>query len=154
MRFLVLLAFVLVGLTSTGCGAGSDEPPTNALPPSAEPGVAPRPEARPDSIRSGFTVRGLYLGAVYDSAAAAVSHEAIPGFMGAMRMQLRVGDRTELRGLREGDKISFRLADPDGTGFYMTDIRALPPETPLVLADTQAEAVPDEASVSDSSGAQ
>jgi len=82
-----------------------------------------------------YTVRGLYLGTAFDSAAAVVSHEAIPGFMDAMRMQLRVRDRTELRGLRAGDKIRFILAD-DGSGFAMRAVDKLPPDTPLDLADT------------------
>lgn len=142
-RRLVLAALLVVGV---GCADPSPES-AEALPPSAEPGVAPRPEARPDSIPSGFTVRGVYLGAVHDSAAAAVSHEAISGFMGAMRMQIRVADRAELRGLRAGDKIRFRLADPDGNGYRMDAIEPLPPETPLVLADTAEAAVPEEESL-------
>ena len=152
MRCFALTLCLFAGFYGAGCSDGS-EGSAAELPPSAEPGIAPRSEARPDSIPSGFIVRGLYLGAVYDSAAATVSHESIPGFMGAMRMQIRVADRAELRGLREGDKIRFRLADPDGTGYRMADIETLPPDTPLVLAATGADAVPDEASISDSSGA-
>lgn len=82
-----------------------------------------------------YTLRGLYLGSAFDSAAAVVSHEAIPGVMDAMRMQLRVRDRAEVRGLRAGDKIRFTLTD-DGRGFAMSDIAKLPPDTPLDLTDT------------------
>ena len=110
-RFLLLGTVLTVGLLA----ACADEP---------EPAAA-----------DAYAVRGLYLGAAFDSAAAVVSHEAIPGFMDAMRMQLRVRDRAELRGLRAGDKIRFTLAD-DGSGYTIGDIATLPPDTPLALADT------------------
>ena len=98
-----------------------------------------------------FDVRGVYLGVAFDSAAAVISHEAIPGFMGAMRMQLRVADRAELRALREGDKIRFRLSDA-GNGYVVSGIAPLPPDTPLELADYGAAGVPPEASLPDTTG--
>lgn len=133
-----LLLFALL-LAASGC----TEPTAPPQPTPLEAGTAS--DARPDSIPPGFPVRGVYLGVLYDSAAAVVNHEAIPGVMNAMRMPIRVADRAELRGLREGDKIHFRLADLDGHGFRMSEIEPLPPETPLVLADPAA--VPDEVSV-------
>jgi Cu/Ag efflux protein CusF len=95
-------------------------------------GCADAPE--PDITPSGVTVRGLYLGPAYDSAAAVVSHEAIPGVMEAMRMPLRVADRAELYALRAGDKIEFTLTDGEG-GYRMRQVTKLPPDTPLNLAD-------------------
>lgn len=127
-------ALALCAVLLTGCAE-----------PSGDRAAVPPPEA--DSLAADFIVRGVYHGALFDSAAAAVDHEAIPGFMGAMRMQLRVADPAELRGLREGDKIRFRLAAPDGGGLRMSEIEPLPPETPLVLADVGPEAVPPEASL-------
>ena len=109
-------ALFLVGLACAGLLAGCAEDP--------EPAATET-----------YTVRGLYLGTAFDSAAVVVSHEAIPGVMDAMRMQLRVRDRAELRGLRAGDKIRFTLAD-DGSGFAMHALDQLPPDTPLDLADT------------------
>lgn len=117
----------------------------------AEPAEPPAPtrndageDARPDTIPAGFLVRGVYRGMVYDSAAAIVDHEAISGVMPAMRMPIRVEDRDLLRSLRDGDKIRFRLNDPDGTGYVMTDVEPLPPETELLLADPDSVAVPEE----------
>lgn len=92
-------------------------------------------EAPEPAAPEAYTVRGLYLGTAFDSAAVVVSHEAIPGVMEAMRMRLRVRDRAELRGLRAGDKIRFTLAD-DGSGYAIEAIVKLPPDTPLALADT------------------
>ena len=142
LRLLVLLS---LGLVLAACTDAAEPPP------SIEPGTAP--VAGPDTIANAFDVRGVYLGAVFDSAAAVISHEAIPGFMGAMRMELRVADRAELRGLRDGDKIRFRLSDPEGDGYTVSRIAPLPPDTPLALADFGADGVPPEASLPDTVGA-
>lgn len=148
-----LLLALVPCLLLAACADGDDGDDLDATPPpSVEPGTAP--VAGPDAIPNPVTTRGLYLGVVFDSAAAVISHEEIPGFMGAMRMQLRVADRSELRGLREGDKIRFRLSDPAGNGYEVSEIEKLPPDTPLELADYGADGVPPEASIPlpDSSG--
>ncbi len=132
MRLLSLLP--LVCLLAAGC---------SERPGSAEPG---QDADLPGDPSASFTVRGLYLGAAYGGAAAVVSHEAIPGFMDAMRMPIRVADPAELAGLSEGDKIQFRLAD-EGSGYRIHRIERLPPETALELADYGPSAVPPEASV-------
>lgn len=136
MTFRSLLPLVLLAGALAGC-AEPAEPPTTPAP------DAPT-DARPDTIPSGFLVRGVYQGMVYDSAAAIVDHEAISGVMPAMRMPIRVADPAALRSLREGDKIRFRLDDPDGTGYVMVDVEPLPPETELILADPDSAAVPEE----------
>jgi len=134
-RLLVFLC--LLGGALAGC-AEPPEPAPQAPDPSA------MIDARPDTIPSGFVVRGVYRGMVYDGAAAIVDHEAISGVMPAMRMPLRAADPADLDGLQEGDKIEFRLDDPDGTGYVMMDISPLPPETELILADPDSVAVPEE----------
>ncbi len=139
MRCLFLSVLLVVGV---GCAEPDVE--STLPPPPIEPGATP--DAPPDSLALGFTVRGVYIGIAYDSAAAVVDHEAIPGFMGAMRMPIRVADRAMLRGLRAGDKIRFRLYD-EGDGYVIQSLSPLPPETPLVLADTAEAAVPEEDSV-------
>ncbi len=142
LRLLLVLApCLLLAACSDDADSGLDPTP----PPSVEPGTAP--VAGPDAIPNPVTVRGLYLGVAFDSAAAVISHEEIEGFMGAMRMQFRVADRAELRGLREGDKIRFRLSDPAGNGYEVSQIAKLPPDTELELADYGANGVPPEASI-------
>ena len=140
-----LLLVLVPCLLFAACSDEADSALDATPPPSVEPGTAP--VAGPDAIPNPVTVRGLYLGTVFDSAAAVISHEAIEGFMGPMRMQLRVADRSELRGLREGDKIRFRLADPGGNGYEISQIEKLPPDTELELADFGADGVPPEASI-------
>lgn len=142
LRLLLALAPCLL---LAACSDDADSSLDATPPPSIEPGTAP--VAGPDAIPNAFDVRGLYLGTVFDSAAVVISHEEIEGFMGPMRMQLRVADRSELSGLREGDKIRFRLADPGGNGYEVSQIEKLPPDTPLELADYGADGVPPEASV-------
>lgn len=132
-----LLGGTLAGGTLLGCA----EPP-EPVPQAPDPNAGT--DARPDTIPSGFLVRGVYRGMVYDGAAAIVDHEAISGVMPAMRMPIRAADPSDLYGLHDGDKIEFRLDDPDGTGYVMTDIEPLPPETPLILADPDSVAVPEE----------
>ena len=43
-----------------------------------------------------------------------VDHEAIPGFMNAMTMPFEVKDTTLLRGIQEGDSITFTFTVADG----------------------------------------
>lgn len=115
LRFAPLLA----GLVLIGCGGDAPEP----------------------AIQQQYTVRAVYLGAVHDSAAAAVHHEPIPDLMPAMRMELRVADRALLRGLQDGDKVRLRLVDR-GHGLVIEAAEPLPPETELDLgvpADSLSE---------------
>lgn len=132
---------LLLVLLLAACGSDDTE-----MPPSAQPGTGP--VAGPDIAAHTFDVRGVYLGAAYDSAAAVVSHETVPGFMDAMRMPIRVSDRAVLRGLEEGDTLLFTIADPDGDGFRIQRVEPLPPGTELELAEIGADAVTPEASLS------
>ena len=43
-----------------------------------------------------------------------VDHETIPGFMNAMTMPFEVKDSTLLRGIQEGDSITFTFTVADG----------------------------------------
>lgn len=85
MRRLLVLA-----LLATGC---SDRP--------AEPS-----EADPSET---VEVRAVYQRTVFDGAAATFDHEAIPGQMGAMRMDFPLADSGIVRGLDAGDKVALTL---------------------------------------------
>ena len=113
MRSLVFLGLLLVG---AGCAERPAEPNAPAA----------------DETSVSFTVRGVFLGLRYDGQAASVDHEAIPDFMPAMQMDLRVTDPTLLDGLEPGDKIRFRLEDR-GIGLGITEIERLPEDTVLDL---------------------
>ncbi len=83
--------------------------------------------------RTQYTVRGLYRGAAFGGEAFVVDHEAIPGYMEAMRMTLRVKNPALLSGLTAGDKIEFDLV-VEPTETYVEKITVLPEDTPLQLA--------------------
>ena len=61
------------------------------------------------------TTRGLIRELAPDGKTAVIRHEAIPGYMPAMTMELNVRDTNELRGLTAGDTITFRLTANDDT---------------------------------------
>jgi len=50
-----------------------------------------------------------------------ISHEAIPGFMGAMTMPYKVKDPNVLTELHPGDRINATLVDVDEQEFYLDD---------------------------------
>lgn len=63
---------------------------------------------------TGYGARGLVLRVDPPSSTLTVSHEAIPGYMGAMVMPFKVRDRDALRDLSPGDVIEFRLRPKSG----------------------------------------
>ncbi|MDX1531268.1 MAG: copper-binding protein [Rhodothermales bacterium] len=88
-----------------------------------------------------FDLRARYLGVAFDSAAATVHHEAVPGRMEAMRMRLRVAEPALLRGLAPGAPVRLRVVDR-GRGYVIESVEPLPPGTVLDLGD--ADGGPDE----------
>lgn len=88
---------------------------------------------------STVVVRAVYLHPVFDGTAAAFDHEAIPGVMDAMRMDLPLADPNVLGGLPPGSKVSLRLETvPRGPsrpgGMRVLTIERLPDDTELALA--------------------
>jgi len=56
-----------------------------------------------------FLVRGVVKELKSDGTTAIIQHDAIPNYMTAMTMPLKVKKRAELAGIQPGDQISFRL---------------------------------------------
>ncbi|MBK5257465.1 MAG: copper-binding protein, partial [Vicinamibacteria bacterium] len=56
-----------------------------------------------------YNTRGLVLRVDPATSTVTVSHEAVPGYMGAMVMPFAVKDAKELRDVQPGDVIAFRL---------------------------------------------
>ncbi len=66
----------------------------------------------PAQERAGVTnypARGVVRDFTTDGRSVVIRHEEIPGYMPRMTMSLLVRDTNELRGLREGDEVTFRL---------------------------------------------
>lgn len=84
------------------------------------------------------TVRGVVRSIADDRKTAVIRHEAIPGYMPAMTMELSVRDPKELSEIKPGDRISFRLVADSETHWIDTLRRiespngvALPPAQPV-----------------------
>ncbi len=86
-----------------------------------------------DTDRQVYEVRGVMRGVQYEGAALVVDHEAIPGFMDAMRMTFRMKDPSQIHTLAPGDKIRFDLI-VDGDEMHIENVERLPGETLLELA--------------------
>lgn len=96
LRFLVSGVGVIVGLLGLAAVWG--------LPSTAADPAAPETQA----VRR-FEVTGVVAGLLSDQRSVRVAHEAIPGYMPAMTMEFEARDGKEIAGLREGDRIRFRL---------------------------------------------
>ena len=85
-------SFILaLGLFLTGC----------------KPAKAPPPDAL--DVPKTYAVRGVVQALASDQHHATIRHEAIPGYMPAMTMDLSVKNPAELKGLAAGDEIAFTL---------------------------------------------
>ena len=77
-------------------------------------------------------VRAVYERTVFDGAAATFDHEAIPGEMDAMRMDVPLADAALVAGLAPGDKVALALETEPR--LRVVAIRPLPDSTRLRLA--------------------
>ena len=71
-----------------------------------------------------FQVKGVIEEIKPDGTTATIMHEAIPDYMAAMTMDFEVKNTNELRGLKAGDAISFRLVVTDDDG-WMDQVKKL-----------------------------
>ena len=66
-----------------------------------------------DHAARAYSARGVVRELKEDGRTVVIRHEAIPNYMDAMTMPLRVRDKRELLGLSAGDEITFRLRVTD-----------------------------------------
>ncbi len=98
-----------------------------------KPSSQPAPAATTTSTnQQTFEVKGIVRELKPDGKTVVIQHEAITNYMPAMTMPFEVHDTNELRGLRDGDAISFRMTvtDMDGWIHHITKLSAKPPELP------------------------
>ena len=89
------------------------KPESTAPPPVSPPTVA---------AAKSYDARGIVKAIAPDGLAATIKHEAIPGFMAAMTMELSVRNTNELNGLAPNDEITFKLRVTD-TDDWIEDVR-------------------------------
>ena len=68
-----------------------------------------------------YMLRGRVVEVDEDQKSVTISHEAIPGFMGAMTMPYQVKDPNVLTELHPGDRVTATLVDEDDRKFYLDD---------------------------------
>ncbi|HXG03171.1 MAG TPA: copper-binding protein [Candidatus Binatia bacterium] len=93
-----LVAGVLIGYSLSAGDLGR---------PATSPGAPP---GAPAGARS-WTVKGIVRGTLPSEKLVVITHEPIPGLMGAMTMAFRVEAADMLEGLTAGDVIEFRLEE-------------------------------------------
>ena len=91
----VLCAIVGIGILLSACGPRSNDPTA-------------RPPGSNAALRT-FEARGVIREFRPDIDSVVIQHEAISNYMDAMTMPFKVRQRAELKGLREGDVVNFRL---------------------------------------------
>lgn len=74
--------------------------------------VRSSPPAAPVAVKS-WRVTGIVRGVAGSDGRILITHEPIPGLMGAMTMSFRVANRTLLTGLSLGDRVQFSLVQAD-----------------------------------------
>jgi protein SCO1 len=68
-----------------------------------------------------YMMRGKVVDTDAEQKTVTISHDAIPGFMGAMTMPYQVKDANVLTELHPGDRITATLVDEDERKFYLDD---------------------------------
>ena len=91
----VLCAIAGIGILLSACGRRSGD--STARPPDS------------NAALSIFEARGVIRELRPDTDSVVIQHEAISNYMDAMTMPFKVRQRAELKGLREGDVVNFRL---------------------------------------------
>ncbi len=107
---------------------------------------APAQVAPSAADRQTFEVKGLVRSLEADGTTVHIEHEEIPGYMPSMTMPFTVKDPTELRGLKAGDAVKFRLVVTKDDS-WIADLAKLD-QAPADLAKP-ASAAPAEASAAD-----
>ena len=82
-----------------------------------------------DTNRQVFEVKGVVKELKPNGKTAAIAHEEIPDYMGAMTMDFDVKNKRELEGLKPGDSIVFRMIVTKDDG-WIENVRKLPPAAP------------------------
>lgn len=79
-----------------------------------------------------YQVKGVVKEIKPDGKSAVIKHEEIPDYMAAMTMEFEAKNTNELRGLKAGDAISFRLivTDDDGWIDQVKKLNVAPTEAP------------------------
>ena len=76
-----------------------------------------------NTVEKVYLTRGLIRQIAPDLKTAIIRHEEIPGYMPKMTMQLNIGDTNELKNIKAGDEITFKLVANDDTHWIRDLVR-------------------------------
>jgi len=76
-----------------------------------------------NAVEKVYTTRGVIRRIAPDRRTAIIRHEEIPGYMPKMTMQLNLRDTNELRNLKAGDEITFKLVATEDTHWIRDLVR-------------------------------
>jgi protein SCO1 len=134
------LSFALAlinGVLLAGCGSQASPKAAHVDPDKALPTGLQASAAEPTNVTRSFIARGMIRDLPAGGKTVLVRHEEIPGFMPKMTMEFDVRDRSELRGLRPGDAITFRVNATEEESWIegiqrtsTNDLAPLPPPGP------------------------
>jgi len=88
-----------------------------------------------------FQTRGLVREVMADARTAVIRHEDIPGYMPPMTMELNVRNPDEVRALKAGDTIEFRL-NVNGQTHWIDAVRKVVGATNAVAVEKPTNSVP------------
>src|SRR5689334_9297789 len=90
-----------------------------------------------------YIVRGVFLESRSEGRVAVIAHDPVPGYMDAMTMPFNVRRPEELRALKSGDQISFRLSVTDSDDWIdqikKSKGRQKPPRSSAAALSTASE---------------
>lgn len=122
-----LAGFLCLGAVVVGCSRPSEAPVPTAF----------------DGLRADrtFQTRGEVRELSKDGRTAVIRHEEIPGYMPRMTMELNVRNAAELREIRVGDTIDFRL-NVNGETHWIDEVRKGKADPQVVVATNVVPATP------------
>ena len=110
---------LLVAVLCSGCGG---------------PSSSSSATAQADAVTN-YPVRGVVQALRPDGKTVVIKHEEIPGYMAAMTMPFDVKDTNELRGLKPGDTVDFRMRVTEKDGWIdRLRVATNAPATPATAA--------------------
>ena len=113
MKTATFFLAAILSVAMSACGA-RDDGNVAPVPPPNTAVASPVPTAFPEPKNGEYPGKGTITKLTLSSVE--INHEAIPGVnMPAMQMEFNVSDKSMLKGLAVGDKISFMLAYKDRT---------------------------------------
>jgi protein SCO1 len=131
--FRFIASFCLLAALVAAPSCGQKEKPASQKAPEPQPAQS---SPNVSTNQTSYPVKGVVKEIKADGKTAKIKHEEIPGYMAAMTMDFEAKNTNELRGLKTGDVISFKLVVTDNDA-WLEDVRKLSATSPVELPSRQ-----------------